>query len=116
MPTSPRPDIGFVPTPTDAIAAMVKLAELTPADVVYDLGCGDGRLLIHAAVDYDVGGVGIDVDGALLEQAQAQACRAGVGNRLTFRQGNLFEADLRSATVIFIYLLPTSICGYGPDS
>ncbi|WOD38606.1 SAM-dependent methyltransferase [Nodosilinea sp. E11] len=101
-----RPDIGFVPTPADAIAAMVKLAALTPDDVVYDLGCGDGRLLIRAALDYGVHGVGIDVDEALLKQAQADAERAGVGDRLSFHQGNLFEADLHEATVVFIYLLP----------
>lgn len=102
----PRPDIGFIPTPDDAIVAMLNLAELGPSDVVYDLGCGDGRLLIRAAVDYDIRGVGVDVDAALLRQAQAEAEREGVGDRLTFRQENLFETDLRAATVVFIYLLP----------
>lgn len=103
---APRPDIGFIPTPADAMAAMLKLADLSPSDVVYDLGCGDGRLLVQAAVDYGVRGVGVDVDGALLEQAQARAEREGTGDRLTFRQENLFETDLRAATVVFIYLLP----------
>ena len=106
MAALPRPAIGFVPTPADATAALVQLAELTPADVVYDLGCGDGRLLIRAAVDYGVRGVGVDVDAALLEQARGQAQRLGVGDRLTFRQGNLFETDVYDATVVFIYLLP----------
>lgn len=106
MPAFLRPDIGFVPTPADAIAAMLKLADLTPADVVYDLGCGDGRLLIQAIADYGVSGVGIDVDTALLEQGRSRAEQAGVGDRLSFRQGNLFEADLSGATVVFIYLLP----------
>ena len=101
-----RPDIGFVPTPTDAMTAMLKLADLTPVDVVYDLGCGDGRLLIQAAVDYGVQGVGIDVDAVLLAQAQGKADRAGVGDRLRFYQGNLIDADLRQATVVLIYLLP----------
>lgn len=101
-----RPNIGFLPTPADAIAAMLRLAELVPADVVYDLGCGDGRLLIQAAADYGVRGVGIDVDAALLEQGQNNANRAGVGDRLTFCQGNLFETDLQNAAVVLIYLLP----------
>ncbi len=104
--TAPRPDIGFIPTPVDAMVAMLKLADLSPSDVVYDLGCGDGRLLIRAAVDYGVQGVGVDVDAALLQQAQAMAEREGVGDRLTFQQQNLFETDLRAATVVFIYLLP----------
>jgi SAM-dependent methyltransferase len=106
MSAFPRPDIGFVPTPADAITAMLKLADLSPADVVYDLGCGDGRLLIQAAADYGVSGVGVDVDKALLEQGRSGAEQAGVGDRLSFRQGNLFEADLHGATVVFIYLLP----------
>jgi cyclopropane fatty-acyl-phospholipid synthase-like methyltransferase len=102
----PRPAIGFVPTPADAIAAMTALAQLTPADLVYDLGCGDGRLLIQAAVDYGVRGVGIDVDGALLDRARYRADQAGVGDRLSFDQADLFEVDLQPATVVFIYLLP----------
>lgn len=104
--TASRPDIGFIPTPVDAIVAMLKLANLSPSDVVYDLGCGDGRLLIRAAVDYGVRGVGVDVDAALLQQAQVRAEQEGVGDRLTFQQENLFETDLRNATVVFIYLLP----------
>jgi SAM-dependent methyltransferase len=101
-----RPDIGFVPTPSDAIAAMLKLAELSVNDRVYDLGCGDGRLLIQAALTYGVSGVGIDVDAELLNQARAKAQAAAVDDRLTFLQGNLFEADLHAATVVLIYLLP----------
>jgi SAM-dependent methyltransferase len=101
-----RPDIGFVPTPPDAIAAMLTLAELSPSDRVYDLGCGDGRLLIQAALTYGVSGVGIDVDAELLEQARVKAQAAAVGDRLTFLQGNLFETDLHEATVVLIYLLP----------
>lgn len=101
-----RPDIGFVPTPADATAAMVKFANLTPADVVYDLGCGDGRLLIWAALDCGVRGVGVDVDATLLAQAESEAERLGVGDCLSFRQGNLFEVDVSAATVVFVYLLP----------
>ncbi|PSN76286.1 SAM-dependent methyltransferase, partial [filamentous cyanobacterium CCP4] len=82
------------------------LAELSADDVVYDLGCGDGRLLIQSALDYGVQGVGIDVDPALLAQARDRARQAGVDDRLEFIQGNLFESDLRDATVVLIYLLP----------
>ena len=102
----PRPAIGFVPTPADAIAAMTAIAQLTPADLVYDLGCGDGRLLVQAAVDYGVRGIGIDVDGALLDRARHRADQAGVGDRLSFSQADLFEADLHAASVVFVYLLP----------
>lgn len=102
----PRPDIAFIPTPADAVAAMLELAELTPADRVYDLGCGDGRLLIQAATVYGVSGVGIDLNPDLLAQARLDAEAAGVGDRLTFLQANLFEADVRRATVVLIYLLP----------
>lgn len=101
-----RPDIGFIPTPDDAIDAMLKLADLTPADHAYDLGCGDGRLLIKAARDYGVTGIGIDVDETLLTTAQTSAARAGVDHRLAFLQGNLFESDVSDATVVFLYLLP----------
>lgn len=103
---SSRPDIGFIPTPDDAIDAMLSLAQLTPADRVYDLGCGDGRLLIRAAVDYGVWGVGVDVNGDLLEQARDRAGQAGVSDRLRFVQGNLFTTPLHDATVVLIYLLP----------
>ncbi|MBE9155522.1 class I SAM-dependent methyltransferase [Nodosilinea sp. LEGE 06152] len=103
---APRPDIGFVPTPADAATAMLKLADLSAADVVYDLGCGDGRLLVQAALDYGVQGVGVDIDPVLLEQARALARQVGVEHRLRFIQGNLFEADLHDATVVLIYLLP----------
>lgn len=102
----PRPDIAFIPTPSDAVAAMLSLADLTPADRVYDLGCGDGRLLIQAASVYGVSGVGLDLNPDLLAQARADAKAAGVADRLTFIQGNLFECDVRQATVVLIYLLP----------
>lgn len=106
IPPKPRPDIGFIPTPADAVAAMLELAELTREDHVYDLGCGDGRLLIRAAIDYGVTGTGIDLDETLLSLARTQAQRAGVEGRLTFYQGNLFESDIRRASVVFLYLLP----------
>jgi SAM-dependent methyltransferase len=101
-----RPDIGFIPTPADAITAMLNLAELSPQDVVYDLGCGNGRLLIEAAQRYGCRGVGVDVNAELLATARQQAELAGVAQQLTFVQGNLFEAEIHPATVVLIYLLP----------
>jgi len=106
IPPQKRPDIAFIPTPGDAIAAMLELAELTPADRVYDLGCGDGRLLIEAAQSYGVTGVGVDVDPGLLTTARLNAAQTGVQNMLTFLPGDLFESDFSDATAVFIYLLP----------
>jgi SAM-dependent methyltransferase len=106
IPPKTRADIGFIPTPDDAITAMLKLAELTPDDRVYDLGCGDGRLLIKAALDYGVTGIGVDVDSSLLATARTNAQNFGVDRQITFLQGNLFESDVGDATVVFLYLLP----------
>lgn len=101
-----KPDIAFIPTPDDAIAGMIGLAALTPADVVYDLGCGDGRLLLAALQQCPCRGVGIDIDPQQLQAARQRAAAAGVGHRLTWHHANLFESDLEEATVVFIYLLP----------
>ncbi|NMF84298.1 class I SAM-dependent methyltransferase [Nodosilinea sp. P-1105] len=88
------------------MAAMLTLAELTPQDQVYDLGCGDGRLLIQAALNYGVSGVGVDVNSQLLVQARDRAWETDTDRQLTFVQGNLFEFPLHRATVVLIYLLP----------
>ena len=101
-----RPDIGFIPTPDDAIVAMLEMAGLSPQDHVYDLGCGDGRLLIKAATHYGITGVGIDIDGTLLSEARTNAKQAGVQSHLTFMKGDLFESDVEPADVVFLYLLP----------
>jgi SAM-dependent methyltransferase len=101
-----RPDIGFIPTPNDAITAMLKLANLTAEDHVYDLGCGDGRLLIQAAIEYGITGVGVDLDEKLLEIARTKAAVAGVNHHLAFLQGDLFDSGVSDATVVFLYLLP----------
>lgn len=101
-----RPDIGFIPTPADAIEALIDLAQVSAADVLYDLGCGDGRLLIRAAERTGCTGVGIDIDPAQLSAAVAAAAAAQVSDRLRFEQANLYEAELEPATVICLYLLP----------
>ncbi|WP_017304828.1 SAM-dependent methyltransferase [Spirulina subsalsa] len=101
-----KPDIAYIPTPYDALEVMLELAQLRGEDVVYDLGCGDGRFLITAAQRYGCSGVGIDLDGDRIAQAQTRANQAGVGNRVTFIQQDLFETDFRQATVVILYLLP----------
>jgi SAM-dependent methyltransferase len=103
---SPPLDVPFVPTPSDAVAAMLKLAGVTKGDVVYDLGSGDGRIVIAAARRYGARAVGIDIDPARVAEGERNARAAGVADRVQFRQGDLFDADIRAATVVTLYLLP----------
>lgn len=104
--SSLRPDIAYIPTPYDAVEGMLQLAEVNGNDLLYDLGCGDGRLLIQAAQRWGTPGVGIDIDPACLEQAQSSAQAAGVTHLVNFKQGNLYDCDISRATVVALYLLP----------
>ena len=105
--TPPRqPDVVFVPTPSDVVDAMLKLAKVTPNDVVYDLGSGDGRIVIAAAKMYGAHGVGIDIDPERTREATANARAAGVADKVTFRTEDLFAADIAPATVVTLYLSP----------
>ncbi len=97
----------FVTTPPAAIARMLTLAGVDPEDVVYDLGAGDGRIVIAAARDFGARGVGIEYDEALVRIARLNAERAGVSHRVRFLQGDLFAADLRDATVVTMFLRET---------
>jgi SAM-dependent methyltransferase len=99
-------DVPFVPTPADAVAAMLKLAGVKKDDVVYDLGSGDGRIVIAAARRYGARGVGIDIDPARIAEAEQNARAAGVASRVRFVRQDLFDADLGEATVVTLYLLP----------
>jgi ribosomal protein L11 methylase PrmA len=85
---------------------MLRLAKVTSQDVVYDLGCGDGRVVIAAAKDFGARGVGIDIDPERIAESRANARKAGVENRVEFRNEDLFEADIRPATVVTLYLWP----------
>ncbi|MCL4800563.1 MAG: methyltransferase domain-containing protein [Burkholderiales bacterium] len=85
---------------------MLKLAGVTAKDVVYDLGCGDGRIVIAAARQHGARGVGIDIDPERISEAKYIANRVGVTDRVTFKVGDLFEADIGEATVVTLYLLP----------
>ncbi len=102
------PDIHFVPTPEEVVEAMLRLAEVDKNDVVYDLGSGDGRIPITAARRFGARAVGIDLDPKLVAQATRSAQEAGVGDRVRFIEGDIFEADISAATVVTLYLL-TSI-------
>jgi SAM-dependent methyltransferase len=101
------PDIHFTPTRHNIADAMLKLANVGPDDVVYDLGSGDGRIPIIAAQKYGARGVGIEIDPRLVERSWEIANQAEVANRVSFIVGDLFEADLGKATVITAYLSPS---------
>ena len=101
----PKPDVIFVPTPQSVVEAMLELADVKPADVVFDLGSGDGRIVIAAAKKYGARGVGIEIDPALIKQAKENAAAAGVAARVRFVNQNLFAADISKATVVTLYLL-----------
>lgn len=100
-----EPDVIFVPTPNDVVGKMLEMAKVTAKDVLYDLGCGDGRIVITAAQKYRARGVGIDIDPERIREATANARKAGVTERVKFILGDLFEADISPATVVTLYLL-----------
>jgi len=101
---APSPDIHYVPTSNGVAEAMLKLANTTAADVVYDLGSGDGRIVIAAAKKFGARGVGIEIDPELIKQAEKNAVKAGVSDKVSFRQEDLFKTDLSDATVVTLYL------------
>jgi ribosomal protein L11 methylase PrmA len=101
-----QPDVVYVPTSPDVVDAMLKLAKVTSNDVVYDLGSGDGRIVIAAAKMYGAHGVGIDIDPERTREATANARTSGVADKVTFRTEDLFTADISPATVVMLYLSP----------
>jgi cyclopropane fatty-acyl-phospholipid synthase-like methyltransferase len=96
--------VPFLGTPDAVARAMLELAVVGPNDVVYDLGAGDGRMVIMAAKEFGARGVGIDIDGRLISRAKDAALAAGVEDRVTFIEGDIFQADIESATVVLLYL------------
>jgi SAM-dependent methyltransferase len=100
------PDVQYVPTPENVVDEMLRLPSVTKDDVVYDLGCGDGRLVITAAKRFGARGVGIDIDPQRISESRDNARQAGVTDRVVFLEQDLFEADIRQATVVTLYLLP----------
>jgi cyclopropane fatty-acyl-phospholipid synthase-like methyltransferase len=108
---SPSTDQILINTPYVAseprvVGAMLDLAKVSGSDTVYDLGCGDGRIVIAAAKRYGARGVGIDIDPARINEARVNARDAGVDDRISFETKDLFDVDFRSATVVALYLLP----------
>jgi cyclopropane fatty-acyl-phospholipid synthase-like methyltransferase len=101
-----RPDAPYVPTPQNVVEAMLDLAGVSAADIVYDLGSGDGRIPITAAAKYGARGVGIEIDMFHLRDALDNAAKAGVNDRVRFVHGDLFEANISEATVVMFFLLP----------
>ena len=99
-------DAPYVSTPAPVVAAMLRLAEVRKDDMVYDLGCGDGRIVIAAARDHGARGVGIDIDPRRIEEANAAARSAGVSGRVRFAVQDLFQTDFSEATVMALYLYP----------
>jgi len=107
LPATRTPDIFFVPTWQPVVYQMLELAGVTRDDVVYDLGSGDGRIVIIAAQKYGARGVGVDLDAKLIEVSRQVAREAEVSDRVTFLQGDLFKADISAATVVTLFLSPS---------
>ncbi|MCS7168901.1 MAG: methyltransferase domain-containing protein [Gemmatales bacterium] len=105
-PPDRKPDVIFVPTPQPVVEAMLQLAKVTKEDVVYDLGCGDGRIVVTAAKKYGARAKGIDLDPQRIKESLDNVRKNGVENLVTIERADLFEADLSEATVITLYLLP----------
>jgi SAM-dependent methyltransferase len=101
------PDVWWEPSTTGQTLAMLKLAGVSRKDTVYDLGCGDGRLVITAAKEFGARGVGIDLDPERIKDSVANAQKAGVTRLVKFRNEDLFDADIRDATVVTLYLWPS---------
>jgi predicted O-methyltransferase YrrM len=104
--TDRMPDVPYVPSREPVVMKMLEMAKVTRNDVVYDLGSGDGRIVITAAKKFGARGVGVEIDPKLVREATRHAREAGVADRVKFVQGDIFEADIREATVITMYLLP----------
>ncbi|HEX8985886.1 MAG TPA: class I SAM-dependent methyltransferase [Bryobacteraceae bacterium] len=100
------PDVPFVPTSQELVVQMLKLANVTNKDTVYDLGCGDGRIVITAAKDFGARAVGVDINPERIKEANENARKAGVNGKVNFVEGDLFTAEIRPATVVTLYLLP----------
>jgi SAM-dependent methyltransferase len=101
-----EPDVPYVPTTEAAVQAMLKLGEVKKSDVVYDLGCGDGRIVIAAAKSYGARGVGIDINPVRIGEAKENAKKAGVEKLVRFEENDLFDAKIGEATVVTLFLLP----------
>ena len=100
-------DVPYVPTPLPVVDAMLDLAKVNKSDVVYDLGCGDGRIVVRAATRFGCHGVGVDLNPERVREARANATRANVTELTRFEVGDVFEFDFSAASVVTMYLLPS---------
>jgi SAM-dependent methyltransferase len=100
------PDVPYVPTDNAVVDGMLKLAGVRSTDVVYDLGCGDGRIVVRAAKNLGAHGVGVDINPVRIQEARENAKRNDVEGLVRFEEGDLFDADIHNATVVTLYLLP----------
>jgi predicted O-methyltransferase YrrM len=108
QPALRSPDVIFVPTPAEVVAAMLKVAKVGKGDVVYDLGSGDGRIPIAAVKDFGADrAIGIDIDPQRIKEANENLQKSGVGDRVRFLNQDLFTTNLSEATVVTLYLLPS---------
>jgi ubiquinone/menaquinone biosynthesis C-methylase UbiE len=98
----------FVPSPQLVVERMLEAADVKPGETVIDLGCGDGRILIAAARDFNAKGIGVELSSDLVKQARDEVSKLGLSNRVTILQGDLLAADLKSADVVTLYLLTES--------
>jgi hypothetical protein len=105
-PLDKKPEVPYVPTRERVVDEMLKVARVGKNDVLYDLGSGDGRIPITAAKRFGTRGVGVDIDPDRVTEARANAAREGVADRVKFLQQDLFETDIKDATVVTLYLLP----------
>ncbi|MFM8885147.1 MAG: SAM-dependent methyltransferase [Chthoniobacterales bacterium] len=104
-----------VPTPQEAVVRMVEVARLQPGEKVYDLGCGDGRIVISAARRVPIRAVGVDIDPAQVAKSRANAERAGVSGRVKIVEGDIYKTDFSDADAVFLYLQPDLLRGLLPQ-
>lgn len=104
---APPLDVPFVPTPMAVVDAMLDMAQVTRSDTLYDLGCGDGRIVVRAATRFGCRGVGVDLDPERVREAKENARTAGVEKLTRFEVGDVFEFDFSAASVVTMYLLPS---------
>jgi SAM-dependent methyltransferase len=100
------PDVPYVPTPRVVVEKMLELAEVKKGDVVYDLGCGDGRIVVTAAKKYGVKAVGVDIDPERVEESRENVRKNRLEKLVTIKKADIFTLDFKEATVVTLYLLP----------
>src|SRR5229473_4404813 len=103
----PFEQVPYVPTPIEVVDRMLEFGAVKKGDIVYDVGSGDGRIVIEAAKKYGAKGIGIEMDGQLVELARGKAKQEGVDHLVEFRQADALKADVSPATVITLYMLPS---------